>query len=151
MRFLLVLAYLGLAGALLVPRQPSMLRRGASTSTRLHILPEASLLVSAALDYSAEIEQSVGTEVYTPIFKAGLGLFASGILAAFTAAFIISKADSFGDLADEFERGKETQLIASDMNAKAGPAPATPAEQPSSSVPAVPTTTATQDAKGLDL
>ena len=112
---------------------------------------QTTLLVSAVLDYSAEIESSVGTEVYTPIFQAGLSLFASGILAAFMAAFIISKSDSWEELGNEFERGKETQLIASDMNAKAGPALAAPAEQPSSSVPAVPTTTATQDAKDLDL
>lgn len=76
---------------------------------------QTSLLVSAVLDYSAEIESSVGTEVYTPIFQAGLSLFASGILAAFMAAFIISKSDSWEELGNEFERGKETQLIFSEM------------------------------------
>jgi len=119
---------------------------------------DPTLLVSAALDYSAEIENAVGTEVYTPIFKAGLTLFASGILTAFAAAFIISKADTFGDLADEFEQGKKTQLIASSMinddeskqNSNSVPATAT---TQSSAAETSSATTATQqkDLKGLDL
>jgi len=132
--------------------------RSTSRTSSLHLVHDPTLLVSAALDYSAEIENAVGTEVYTPIFKAGLTLFASGILTAFAAAFIISKADTFGDLADEFEQGKKTQLIASSMinddenkqNSNSVPAPAT---TQSSSAETGSATTATQqkDLKGLDL
>ena len=157
---------LSLASALVSTawRRPLVAARAARAPLRALLLPEqASLLVSAALDYSAEIENAVGTEVYTPIFKAGLGLFASGILTAFAAAFIIRKADSFGDLAEEFERGKQTQLIASDMpteiSAAAGAAPAAPEAastaaaalqaQQAQSTPV--SASSSKDLKGLDL
>lgn len=66
-------------------------------------------------DYAAEIEKTVGTEVYTPIFRAGLFLFASGLISAFITAFIISKANSWDDIYAEFERGKESKLIESEL------------------------------------
>lgn len=63
-------------------------------------------------DYAAEIEKAVGEEIYGPIFKAGIFLFFSGIVSAFVAAAIISKSNSWEELGNEFERGKEAQLIA---------------------------------------
>lgn len=122
--------------------------RRAVRTTSLTMVHDPSFLVSAVLDYSAEIESSVGTEVYAPIFKAGLTLFASGVLAAFAAAFIISKSDSFGDLADEFDRGKQTQLIASDITTtseSSAPVVAPPAAS------AVAETVEQKDLKGMDL
>ena len=124
-------------------------RRAVRTLAMVH---DPSFLVSAVLDYSAEIESSVGTEVYAPIFKAGLTLFASGVLAAFAAAFIISKSDSFGDLADEFDRGKQTQLIASDIIASSEssvPLPASVVAPPA--VSSVAETVQQKDLKGMDL
>ena len=52
------------------PRAALSRPRATSTTTST-ALPafDATLLVSAALDYSAEIENAVGTEIYTPIFK----------------------------------------------------------------------------------
>lgn len=64
-------------------------------------------------DYAAEIENAVGTEIYTPIFKAGLFLFLSGIISTLIAAFIISKANTWDELSNEFDRGKESKLIKS--------------------------------------
>ena len=57
-----------------------------------------SQLIAVQADYTAEIEMAVGTEVYGPIFKAGLFLFASGLVSAFVAAFIVSKSDSWDEL-----------------------------------------------------
>eukprot|EP01038_Epipyxis_sp_PR26KG_P011548 gene11548-15467_t len=71
----------------------------------------STFFLSATADYAAEIEMAVGEEVYSPIFKAGLFLFVSGIISTVIAGFIISKADSWEDLDDEFQRGKESQLI----------------------------------------
>jgi len=65
----------------------------------------------AAGDYASEIEGAVGEEIYSPIFKSGLVLFGSGIISAVLAAFIISKSNSWEELGNEFERGKQNQLI----------------------------------------
>jgi hypothetical protein len=78
-------------------------------------LNDLSSTLIAVGDYATEIENAVGTEIYTPIFKAGLFLFLSGLISAFIAAFIISKSNSWDDLNDEFERGKESQLIVSEL------------------------------------
>lgn len=71
--------------------------------------------VSSALlsvgDYAAEIEGAVGSEIYGPIFKAGLFIFVSGLVSAVIAAFLISKGGSWDDLEAEFDRGKQAQLI----------------------------------------
>jgi hypothetical protein len=92
----------------------SGMRRIPASFTRRNMIVDHSALIAVG-DYAAEIEKAVGTEVYTPIFKAGLFLFVSGIVSAFVAAFIISKSDSWEGLNDEFERGKESKLIASDI------------------------------------
>lgn len=66
-------------------------------------------------DYAAEIEKaSVGEEVYAPIFRAGIFLFLSGLVSAAAAAFIISKANSWEALGQEFEDGKKDKLIFSE-------------------------------------
>jgi hypothetical protein len=70
-------------------------------------------MLSVAADYASEIESAVGEEIYGPIFKAGIFLFGSGIVAAFGVAFIVSKSDAWNELEDEFSRGKEAQLIES--------------------------------------
>jgi hypothetical protein len=131
------------------PRAALSRPRATSTTTST-ALPAfgATLLESAALDYSAEIENAVGTEIYTPIFKAGLGLFASGILAAVAAAFIISKADTYDGLAEEFERGKVKQLISMDAPKQE---PVTAAPTPATQSQEAPPASANNDVKGLDL
>ena len=80
------------------------------SSLKLNMFPDSSVLIAVG-DYASEIENAVGTEIYSPIFKAGLILFASGLISAFIAAFIISKSDSWEELGNEFERGKIAQLI----------------------------------------
>ena len=45
------------------------------------------------------------------IFKAGIFIFASGLVSAFIAAAIVSSRDSWDDLDSEFEQGKMKQLI----------------------------------------
>ena len=68
------------------------------------------LKVSA--DFAAEIvESTVTDDIYGPIFKAGLFLFLSGIVSTTVAAFIVSKSNTWESLNEEFEAGKETQLI----------------------------------------
>lgn len=126
-------------------RSPSRFNLARRVIFQREMLPE--LLLAAGMDYSAEIESAtVGTEVYTPIFQAGLSLFASGILAAFVAAFIISKSDSWEELGNEFERGKEKQLIFSEMpdtvNKQSRTEEKTSAEGPLANE---------QDLKGLDV
>lgn len=64
-----------------------------------------SQLLLAVGDYATEIENSVGSEIYSPIFKAGLFIFISGLVSAFLAAFIVSKADSWDGLEEEFQLG----------------------------------------------
>lgn len=64
-----------------------------------------SQLILAVGDYATEIENSVGSEIYAPIFKAGLFIFISGLVSAFLAAFIVSKADSWDGLEEEFQLG----------------------------------------------
>ena len=61
-------------------------------------------------DYAGEIENAVGEEIYSPIFKAGIFLFASGIVSAIATAFIVSKSNSWESLEEEFEKGKVAQL-----------------------------------------
>lgn len=65
-----------------------------------------SQLLLAVGDYATEIENSVGSEIYSPIFKAGLFIFVSGLVSAFLAAFIVSKADSWDGLEEEFQLGQ---------------------------------------------
>ena len=72
------------------------------------------LVAVGGADYASEIENAVGEEIYGPIFKAGVFLFVSGVVAAFGVAFIVSKSDSWNDLQDEFDVGKQKQLISSD-------------------------------------
>jgi hypothetical protein len=83
--------------------------------SRKAMIFDSSILIGVG-DYAAEIEKAVGTEVYTPIFKAGIFLFLSGIISSFIAAFIISKSDSWEELNLEFERGKESKLITREMD-----------------------------------
>jgi hypothetical protein len=71
--------------------------------------------ISIAADYSAEIEKAVGTEIYSPIFKAGLFIFVSGIVSSFIAAYIVSSSDSWNDLENEFEKGRQAQYIENDI------------------------------------
>lgn len=105
---------------------PSNRRRkqvlNASPSSWLDV---SSALVSVQADYAAEIENAVGEEIYGPIFKAGLFIFVSGLVSAGVVAFIVSNRDSWIDLDDELERGKEAQLIqkTSDENFIAMPSP----------------------------
>ena len=72
------------------------------------------LVAAGGADYASEIENAVGEEIYGPIFKAGVFLFVSGVVAAFGVAFIVSKSDSWNELQDEFDMGKQKQLIPSD-------------------------------------
>lgn len=62
-------------------------------------------------DYAAEIENAVGVEIYGPIFKAGLFLFVSGVFSSAIVAFIISRSNSWSQLSEEFDTGKQSQLI----------------------------------------
>ena len=102
-------------------------------STKLHVsfLDHATsqFIAAGGADYASEIENAVGEEIYGPIFKAGLFLFGSGIVAAFGVAFIVSKSDTWNELESEFDDGKKKQLIVSDAEAsvatrgaKTGPA-----------------------------
>ena len=102
-----------------LPLPPSSLSRSPST---LFMLPPdsfsstSSSIIVAVGDYAAEIEAAtVGTEVYTPIFQAGLFIFLSGFISAIIAAFIISKSNSWDDIENEFQLGKEAQLIKSEL------------------------------------
>ena len=70
----------------------------------------ASTIVSVG-DFSQEIESAVGPEIYGPIFRAGLLLFGSGLVSVVIASAIISKSGSWEELALEFDKGKESQLI----------------------------------------
>lgn len=90
-----------------------------SSTSKLHMhsspLDGASTaLIAAGVDYASEIENAVGEEIYGPIFQAGIFLFVSGIVAAFGVAFIVSKSDAWDDLEEEFDAGKQKQLIVSD-------------------------------------
>ena len=72
----------------------------------------SSNFLAAAPDYAAEIENAVvGEEIYGPIFRAGLFLFASGLVSVAIAAFIINNSESWEGLEDEFQQGKEAQFI----------------------------------------
>ena len=113
------------------------------TTKRYLTTIDSSVLIAVG-DYAAEIEKTVGTEVYTPIFRAGLFLFISGLISAFIAAFIISKANSWDDIYAEFERGKESKLIESELSPLKEKK--TQPEEPSSSSSEV-----LQEVKDLDL
>jgi len=89
---------------------------------RLHALPtllevsnvgilRSSQIIAVAADYATEIENSVGSEIYGPIFKAGLFIFISGIVSSLVVAFIVSNSNSWEALEDEFQKGKEAQFI----------------------------------------
>ncbi len=83
------------------------------SSSGLDAVPSLLLTVG---DYAAEIEKStVGEEVYGPIFKAGLFLFLSGVISAFIAAAIVTKAGTWESLKDEFDEGKRSQYIYSEL------------------------------------
>ena len=74
-----------------------------------------SLLLTVG-DYAAEIEKAtVGEEVYLPIFRAGLLLFLSGVISAFIAAAIVTKSGTWEGLKDEFDEGKRSQYIYSEL------------------------------------
>lgn len=117
-------AFLCLAAALLAIdalkftrlREPVRRLSRGTASTRLGLTSSRvdSFLIAVG-DYAAEIEKAtVGEEVYAPIFRAGIFLFTSGLVSAAVAAFIISKADSWEDLGQEFEEGKKDKLIFSE-------------------------------------
>jgi hypothetical protein len=116
-------------------------------------------------DYAVEIEKATGTEIYGPIMRAGVFIFISGFISAFLAAFIVSKADSWEGtpncnvnppnptliftpelfhepetgLSEEFERGKEAQLVDMSLDKPGSPnaAASTPGRSTETSVPAV--------------
>jgi hypothetical protein len=93
-------------------RQPLRTPRKISSKTQLSSWVDlSSSYVSVVADYAAEIENSVGTEIYAPIMKAGVFIFASGFISCFLAAFIVSKSDTWAGLEEEFQAGKEAQLI----------------------------------------
>lgn len=62
-------------------------------------------------DYAAEVQNAVGPEIYGPIFKAGLFLVVSGFASAAITTFLISRNDSWEVLEEEFQTGKEAQLL----------------------------------------
>lgn len=72
---------------------------------------KSSQIIAVAADYASEIENSVGSEIYGPIFKAGLFIFVSGIVSSLVVAFIVSSSNSWEALEDEFQKGKEAQFI----------------------------------------
>ena len=80
------------------------------------INPRYKLLPLKVGDYASEITNAVGSEIYGPIFKAGLFLIVSGIFSAGIVSTIISKSDTWNDLGDEFERGKQSQLTSMSSN-----------------------------------
>ena len=86
------------------------------SSTQLHSFVDSTTALIAMGDYAAEIEKATGTEIYSPIFKSGLLLFASGLISAFIAAFIVAKSNSWEALGTEFDEGKMKQLIELDAN-----------------------------------
>lgn len=65
----------------------------------------------AVVDYAAEIENAVGTEIYSPIFQSGLLLFASGVISSVIAAFLVNSFGSWEEIENDFEAGKQSQLI----------------------------------------
>ena len=84
-------------------------------SVSLNLGDVPSLLLTVG-DYAAEIEKAtVGEEVYLPIFRAGLLLFLSGVISAFIAAAIVTKSGTWESLKDEFDEGKRSQYIYSEL------------------------------------
>lgn len=91
---------------------PSLRKLSNTSPTSLKSQAEfVSSLTIAVGDYAGEIEKATGTEIYGPIMRAGVFIFVSGFVSAFIAAFIVSKSDSWEGLAEEFDRGKESQLV----------------------------------------
>lgn len=70
----------------------------------------SSYIAAASADYASEIEGSVGSEIYGPIFKAGLFIFVSGFVSAFAVAAIVTQSGTWDALEEEFQAGKESQL-----------------------------------------
>eukprot|EP01041_Mallomonas_annulata_P000895 gene895-1732_t len=79
--------------------------------TALQFSGDATTALIAVGDFAAEIEGSVGTEIYAPIFRAGLFIVFSGFISAIIAGVLVNAGDSWDELGMEFERGKEAQLI----------------------------------------
>ena len=135
------------------------LRLPRTPTTRLASWHDATTALVAVGDYAAEIENAVGEEIYSPIFKSGLLLFGSGVISAFIAAFIVSKSDAWDDLGEEFEQGKIKQLIDLDEQPGATMTPASTSMPATSATPSSPpaSSTATTDkvgsaeVKGFDL
>ena len=119
--------------------------RSVRSTTKRYLNIDSTVLIAVG-DYAAEIEKTVGTEVYTPIFRAGLFLFISGLISAFIAAFIITKANSWDDIYAEFERGKESKLIESELSPS--PEKKTQSEEPTA---ASSSSEVLQEVKDLDL
>ena len=96
-------------------------QRASQTQSKLHF--STSQLIAVG-DFADEIEKATGTEIYSPIFKAGLFIFGSGIVSAFVAGFIVSQSNSWEDLELEFQAGKTKQLIPeADMKQRANQSP----------------------------
>lgn len=70
-------------------------------------------------DYAAEIENAAGSDITGPIFQAGFFLFVSGIFSSAIVAFIISKSNTWSQLSEEFDIGKQNSLIDIDKAVKA--------------------------------
>lgn len=97
--------------------------KGSSTKLSANWVDVSSSYVSVVADYAAEIENSVGTEIYGPIFKAGIFIFGSGFISCFIAAFIVTQAGSWESIENEFTAGKEAQLISMDEVSQEPPKP----------------------------
>ena len=119
------------------------------SSTQLHSFTDATTALIAIGDYAAEIEKATGTEIYSPIFKSGLLLFASGLISAFIAAFIVAKSNSWEALGVEFDEGKMKQLI--ELDAAKGDASTSPTAPIVVENKTVVDSSATADVKGFDL
>lgn len=111
----IVLSFVGLSAAfrlgLLHPRVISAKASKTSGSVlRASWIDATTSLVAIGADYASEIEQATGTEIYGPIFKAGLFIFGSGFISAFIAGFIVNQSGSWEALESEFTQGKEAEL-----------------------------------------
>jgi hypothetical protein len=62
-------------------------------------------------DFAAEIQNSVGEEIYGPIFKAGLFLILSGFVSSLITAYLIVNHSNWNDLVNEFEDAEKTQNV----------------------------------------
>eukprot|EP00607_Mallomonas_marina_P007476 CAMPEP_0182416798 /NCGR_PEP_ID=MMETSP1167-20130531/1157_1 /TAXON_ID=2988 /ORGANISM="Mallomonas Sp, Strain CCMP3275" /LENGTH=153 /DNA_ID=CAMNT_0024589875 /DNA_START=64 /DNA_END=525 /DNA_ORIENTATION=+ len=84
--------------------------RSKASTSKLYLSDSLTSTVLAVGDFAAEIEGAVGSEIYAPIFRAGLFIVLSGFISAAIAGIIVNSADSWEELSMEFERGKEAQL-----------------------------------------